>query len=102
MPFCTSQDLEALPEELTSPLAMTAMNCPFFSDMQKSNDNCVIDVCFCAKSDVAFVPDTPCSRPQGALPVPGSTLPRLPSLFTSVNTALPTAFTCSTSRHFQC
>lgn len=54
MPFCTSQDLEALHEELTRPLAMTAINCPFFSGMQKSNDNCVIDVCCCAKLDVAF------------------------------------------------
>lgn len=49
--------------------------------MQESNDNCVVDVGFCAKSDVAFVPDTLCSRPPGALPVPGSTLPVLPSLY---------------------
>lgn len=58
MPFYTSQDAEALHEELTRPLAMTAINCPVFSGIQKSNDNCVVDICFCVKSDVAFIPDT--------------------------------------------
>lgn len=105
MPFCTSQDLEALHEELTRSLAPTAINCPVFAGMQKSNDNCVVDVCFCVKLDVAFIPDTPCSSPQGcpgsaALPVRGSTLLGQPSFFTSVSTTLSTAFTRLPSRHF--
>lgn len=66
MPFCASEDLEAVREELTRTLAMTAMNCPIFSGIQKSNDNCVVDICFCVKSDVAFIPDTPHSSPQGS------------------------------------
>lgn len=83
VPFRTSQDLEAVREELTRTLAMTAINCPVFSGIQKSNDNCVVDICFCVKSDVAFIPDTLHSSPRGypglcaaVVPLQDSTLPR--------------------------
>jgi len=58
MSFCTSQDSETSREELTRAPAMTAIHCPVFSGIQKSNDNSVVDIFFRVKSDVAFIPDT--------------------------------------------
>lgn len=82
MHFCASQDSEALREGLPRPLAMIAVNCPVFSGIQKSSDNCIVSICFCVQSDVAFIPDALNSSPQGCpgwcsalMPFQGSTLP---------------------------
>lgn len=67
MPFCTSQNSEALLEELTRAPAMTTINCPVFSGIQRSNDNCVVDICFCVKSDVAFIQTHCINLPRATL-----------------------------------